>query len=165
MRRKAFAQHHSHSRCAHLSPPSLQGPAVSRTRQQPERQPQQRQAPVGPPCTVATTRPAAVCPRPGAWGPHLRNLQSHSPPTPHWWWLQLTAPPAGSPLQWGSPAAHDPPRGAAQASLAHSHLRCTCVLRVRCNCLLKAAREGLVVGCQSHCAPRATWKSVCNTRL
>ena len=131
MRRMNLAQHHGHSRCADLSPPSVQDPAVCCSRRRPEQQPQQRQASAGPRCTGATTQPAAVCPRPDVWEPRLRSLQSHSPPTPHWWWLQLTAPPAGSPLQWGSPAARDPPQGAAQASLAQTHLLCTSSMRVR----------------------------------
>ena len=125
--------------CSPITSLSLQGPAVSSTRRQPEQQPQQRRAPAGPPCTGATTQPAAACPRPGVWGLHLRSLQSHSPRTLHWWWLQLTAPPAGSPLQWGSPAVHDLPRGAAQESLAQTHLLCTSLLRMRSRSLLKAA--------------------------
>ena len=129
-----------------------QGPSLSFTRRQPEQLQQEQQAPARPLCTGATTRPAAVCPRPGAWGLHPRSLQSHSSPTPHRWWLQPTAPPAGSPLQWGSPAARDPPPGAAQASLAQSHLLCKFSLRVQSKPLLKAAQEALALGSQK-CRP------------
>ncbi len=152
MQRTSLAQHHGHSRCSHLSPLAPQAPAASCTRQQPELQ-RQQQAPAGPPCTGATTRPAAVCPRPGVWGLHLRTLQSRSLRTPHWWWLQLTAPPAGSPLRWGSPAVRDPPRGVAQARLAPSHLLCMSLLRVRSNSLQRVAWEALVERSQKHRAP------------